>query len=108
MINFDKVDMTILTPHIDQIKEACSINQVKRLFALGSVTRGQLNKASDIDMVVEFNVNDPISYADHYFNLKEKLQELLKRPVDLLEEKAIRNPLLRNEIDKTKVLISGD
>jgi predicted nucleotidyltransferase len=100
--------MNVLNQHIEQIRDACSMNQVKRLFAFGSVTRDDLNNQSDIDLVVEFNDTDPISYTDHYFNLKEKLQQLLKRPIDLLEEKAIRNPFLRIEIDKTKVLLYGD
>jgi predicted nucleotidyltransferase len=100
--------MNVLNQHIEQIRDACSLNQVKRLFAFGSVTRDDLNNQSDIDLVVEFNDTDPISYTDHYFNLKEKLQQLLKRPIDLLEEKAIRNPFLRIEIDKTKVLLYGE
>lgn len=100
--------MNALNDHIEQIKEACSMNQVKRLFAFGSVTRNELKDESDIDLVVEINDSDPISYADHYFDLKEKLEQLLKRPIDLLEEKAIRNPLLRSEIDKTKVMIYGE
>lgn len=108
LLTLVKVDMNALNQHIEQIKEACSLNQVKRLFAFGSVTRDELNNNSDIDLVVEFNDSDPISYTDHYFDLKEKLQQLLKRPIDLLEEKAIRNPFLRIEIDKTKVLIYGE
>ncbi|TVR41394.1 MAG: hypothetical protein EA392_01555 [Cryomorphaceae bacterium] len=100
--------MKELNNHIKQINEACSMNQVKRLFAFGSVTRNELKAESDIDFVVEINDSDPISYTDHYFALKEKLEQLLKRPIDLLEEKAIRNPFLRSEIDKTKVMIYGE
>jgi hypothetical protein len=102
-----KVEMNPLNQHIDQIREACSINQVKRLFAFGSVTRNALNDNSDIDLVVEIDESDPITYTDHYFDLKEKLEKLFNRPIDLLEEKAIKNPFLRSEIDKTKVLIYG-
>lgn len=90
LLTLVKVDMNALSHHIEQIKEVCSVNQVKRLFAFGSVTRNGLNIKSDIDLVVEFNDTDPIAYTDHYFDLKEKLQQLLKRPIDLLEEKAIR------------------
>ena len=78
------------------------------MFAFGSVTRNELNENSDIDLVVEIDESDPLSYTDHYFDLKEKLENLLKRPIDLLEEKAIRNPFLRSEIEKTKVLIYGE
>ena len=100
--------MDILNAHIEQIKEACSVNKVKRLFAFGSVTRNELKAESDIDLVVEIEDSDPISYTDHYYRLKEKLEQLLQRPIDLLEAKAIRNPILRSEIDKTKVMIYGE
>ncbi|MGC9367859.1 MAG: nucleotidyltransferase family protein [bacterium] len=103
-----KVEMNALNQYIDQIKEACSMNRVKRLFAFGSVTRNELNDQSDIDLVVEIEDSDPISYTDHYFDLKEKLERVFERPIDLLEDKAIRNTFLRNEIDKTKVLIYGE
>ena len=39
--------------------------------------------------------------------LKEKLEQLLSRPVDLLEEQAVRNPVLRRSIDHNKKLIYG-
>lgn len=108
LLTLIKVEMIALNQHIEQIKEVCSLNQVKRLFAFGSVTRDKLNLESDIDLVVEFKESDPILYTDYYFDLKEKLQLLLKRPIDLLEEKAIRNPFLKTEIDRTKVLIYGE
>jgi len=44
-------------------------------------------------------------YADNYFDLKERLESLLDRPVDLLEESAIRNPFLKKQIDSEKKLI---
>lgn len=99
--------MEILNQHFSQISEACSTNQVKKLFAFGSVTRNELNDQSDIDLVVDLEDQDPLRYADCYFNLKETLEHVLKRHVDLLEYKAIRNPVLRQEIDRTKVLIYG-
>ncbi len=51
--------------------------------------------------------NDPISYADKYFDLKFQLENILRREVDLLEQKSIRNQLLRREIERTKVQIYG-
>jgi hypothetical protein len=99
--------MNILNEHIEQIIEACQTNQVKRLFAFGSITRSELNANSDIDLIVEIDDSDPFLYTDHYFKLKEKLEKLLNRPIDLLEDKAIKNPYLRSEIDKTKVMIYG-
>ncbi|HYG40984.1 MAG TPA: nucleotidyltransferase domain-containing protein [Cytophagales bacterium] len=99
--------MKVLTQHIAQIKELCDLNNVKSLFAFGSVTTDKLKRESDIDLVVEIDDNDPLSYSDHYFNLKFQLEQLLKRQIDLLEQKAIINPYLREQIEKTKVLVYG-
>jgi uncharacterized protein len=60
---------------------------------------------SDIDLIVDIDSNDPFDYADSYFNLKFALQDLFNRPIDLLENKAIKNPYIRQNIDDSKSLI---
>ena len=100
--------MDILNQHIDQIKKLCELNTVRSLFAFGSVTTDSFKPNSDIDLVVDIDDNDPISYSDKYFNLKFQLEEILDRQIDLLEQKAIRNRFLRSEIDRTKVHIYGN
>ena len=99
--------MKIEQPKIDQIQELCKINKVKTLFAFGSVTRDDFNDTSDIDLVVDIDEKDPFKYTDIYFNLKSKLEDIFKRQVDLLEERAIKNRLFRRELDNTKVKIYG-
>lgn len=99
--------MKELLKHIDQIKKVCSSYKVKSLFAFGSITTDELQQESDIDLVVEIDDRDPLSYSDNYFNLKFELEKILKRQIDLLESKAIKNPYLKKEIEKNKVLIYG-
>lgn len=99
--------MNILNQHIEQIRKLCELNKVSALFAFGSVTTDKFKPDSDIDLVVDIDDNDPISYSDKYFNLKFQLQEILKRHIDLLEQKAIRNRFLKTEIDRTKIQIYG-
>ena len=95
--------------YIDAYKNAltqlCLQNRVKSLYAFGSVLTNQFNNDSDIDLIVDIDSSNPLEYADYYFNLKFALQDLFKRPVDLLENKAIRNDYLRREIDNSKQLI---
>lgn len=100
--------MKIEDQKLDQIKELCRNNKVKSLFAFGSVTRDDFNESSDIDMVVDFDENDPFAYTDLYFNLKTNLEEILKREVDLLEERGIRNRVFKEELDSIKVRIYGN
>jgi predicted nucleotidyltransferase len=60
---------------------------------------------SDIDLIVDIDSNDPLDYADNYFSLKFALEDLLNRKIDLLEDKAIKNPYLRENIDDSKTLL---
>ena len=99
--------MKILNQYIEQIRKLCEINKVRTLFAFGSVTTDKFTSDSDIDLVVDIDDNEPISYSDKYFNLKFQLEKILKRQIDLLEQKAIRNRFLKSEIDQTKILIYG-
>jgi len=70
--------------------------------------RKKFNKENDSNLIVDIDDKDPISYSDKYFNLKFVLEDLLSRKIDLLEEKAIRNPLFKQQIGRTKVLVYGN
>jgi len=99
--------MKIDQPQVEMIQNLCKASKVKSLFAFGSVTRDDFNESSDIDMVVDFYEKDPFKYTDLYLNLKAELEAILKRQVDLLEERAIRNRLFKKQLDDTKVKIYG-
>ena len=77
------------------------------MFVFGSVLTERFNKGSDIDLVVDFKKEDISDYFDNYYNLKDSLQDVLGRKIDLLEEQAIKNPYLRKSIDSSKMLIYG-
>lgn len=77
------------------IAKLCKAHKVKSLYAFGSVLSDNFNAESDIDLIVDFAHIDVEDYADNYFDFKFSLQELFKRPIDLLEEKAIKNPYFR-------------
>lgn len=91
----------------EQIQALCIQHNVRTLFAFGSVLSDKFNSKSDIDLIVDIADSDPFTYTDNYFDLKFKLENLFNRPVDLLENKALKNPYLKKEIDTTKVLVYG-
>lgn len=99
--------MNELSKYNEQIKRLCDLYSVKALFAFGSVITDRFKDDSDIDLIVEINSNDPIIYSENYFSLKSSLEQLFKRKIDLLEEKAVKNPFLKQQIDKTKILVYG-
>jgi predicted nucleotidyltransferase len=73
----------------------------------GSALTENFKRSSDIDLLVDFSGVELYDYADNYFDLKSSLEKLFKRQVDLLEDKAVKNPYLRKSIDSTKILIYG-
>lgn len=99
--------MTIFEQHIEDITRLCSEHKVKELYAFGSVLTDKYNNESDIDLIVDFEAMDVLNYADNYYDLKSSLQDVLKRPVDLLEERAIKNPYFKQVIHQQKQLIYG-
>jgi len=91
--------------YTNAVRKLCVKNKVKSLYAFGSVLTNRFNHDSDIDLIVDIDSVNPLEYGDCYFNLKYALQDLFHRPIDLLENKAIRNNYLRQEIDNSKQLI---
>jgi len=99
--------MNVLEHNKESIIALCAKYKVGKLFAFGSVITNRFGNDSDIDLIVDFKTIDVYEYADNYFDLKFELEKLFKRDVDLLEDKAIKNPYLRQSIDSTKELIYG-
>jgi predicted nucleotidyltransferase len=99
--------MSFLENHITDISKLCKRHKVKSLYAFGSVLTDRFSDKSDVDLVVEFQPIDLLEYSDNYFDLKFSLQDILKRPIDLLEEQAIKNPYFRQSLDKQRQLIYG-
>jgi uncharacterized protein len=97
----------LLTDNIDKIKILCMAHNVKTLFAFGSVCSERFNDESDIDLLISFNPMDYGDYADAYFDIAEKLEELFERPVDLVTDKSLANPYFIDSINHTKTLLYG-
>lgn len=99
--------MNPIDANIDRLVALCKKHKVARLFAFGSIVTNRFNKDSDIDLVVDFEAVDLYDYANNYLDSKYPLEALFNRKVDLLEEKAIKNPFFRKTIDTKKKLIYG-
>lgn len=99
--------MTLIDQHINDIKKLCADHKVKQLYAFGSVLTNRFNNESDIDLIVDFDPMDFSLYADNYFDLKFSLQKIFNRSIDLLEEKAIKNPYFRQNLNQQRQLIYG-
>ena len=99
--------MTLLDKYSSDIHKLCRDHRVKRLYAFGSVLTDQFAQSSDVDLIVDFDDIDVVDYADNYFDLKFSLEDILKRSVDLLEEKALKNPYFKKAISQKRQLVYG-
>ena len=101
--------MRLIRKNMAQIVALCEKHKVLQLFVFGSILTNKFNKNSDVDFTVVFDRDSLplLVYGDNYFDLKFALEDLLKRPVDLVEYNAIRNPYFKEELDETKQLIYG-
>jgi len=97
----------IIDDNIGKIKTLCLNHNVKSLFAFGSVCTGKFDDTSDIDLLISFNTMDFGDYADNYFILAEKFEEIFQTPVDLITDKSLSNPYFINSINRTKTHIYG-
>ena len=88
----------------DAILQLATRYGARNVRIFGSVARHEADTQSDIDFLVQFSEKlDVLDYADNYFAFLEKLEVLLGKKVDLVSKKSLKNPVLIEEIDRTKI-----
>ncbi len=85
-----------------KIIKACKEYKVKELCAFGSILTDDFSEKSDVDLLVVFDLDYPDGAFDQYFGLKENLEDVLNRHVDLVCYNAIKNPYFKKEVENTK------
>lgn len=92
--------------HRQELRALCQEYDVERLALFGSAATGSSRvNSSDLDFLVEFRTPSASGYANRYFGLLEGLQNIFKRPVDLVVESAIKNPYFREAVNREKALL---
>jgi predicted nucleotidyltransferase len=99
-----------MAPSIDDcrgaVAELCRRYRVHRLELFGSATGDRFDpQRSDVDLIVEFEPLAEGEHADAYFGLRESLETLFGRPVDLVMLRAVRNPYFLQAIEPTRTLL---
>lgn len=93
----------LVKSRLAELRKLCRRFHVRRLDLFGSAARGDFDpQRSDVDFVVEFERDKPMRALDAYFGLKEALEALLDRPVDLVMAGAVENPYLRSSIEQSR------
>ena len=87
-----------------EIEEFCKRWSITEFFVFGSVLREDFRPDSDIDVLVSI---DPEAYISLFeiAQMQIELENMFKRPVDLVEKEGLRNPYRRREILSTAQVI---
>ena len=90
---------------INELKGLCEQHHVKELYLFGSAAKGNFDaQNSDIDLVVNFSENiTPENFAENYFSFLEALEKLFNKDIDLLSYRALKNEILIQQVEQTKV-----
>lgn len=80
---------------IGAIRRACRRHGVERLRVFGSILTDRFDpERSDVDFLVDFLPNNGDLFHD-YFDLKDELERIVGRNVDLVDASAVRNPYFK-------------
>ena len=93
-----------ISSHREELRELCRRFHVRRLYLFGSATGDDFDAdRSDLDFLVEFDRGAPGAMSfKTFFGLKEALEALFGRSVDLVEPSAILNPYLKHGIERSR------
>jgi predicted nucleotidyltransferase len=99
--------LNLLEEKLPELERLCKLHGVKKLEVVGSAAR-ELDfdpTRSDVDFLVEFEPGHlPASLAE-FFGLREALEHTVGRAVDLLMLDAVRNPYVRESLERNRRLL---
>jgi len=94
--------MSLTSSQINIIKDFFSKQPVLKAYLFGSYGRGNENKDSDIDLLVELDYSQPIGLE--FIQMQLDLQKLLSKKVDLVSARGL-SKYIQPILDKEKKLI---
>lgn len=96
----------LIERHREQLIALCRRYGVSRLDLFGSAAKGSFEpQNSDLDFIAHFERTREPGYAERFYYFAESLEALFQRRVDVLTERMIRNPIFREEVERTRQVI---
>ncbi len=98
---------TVVEEHLDAIRALCRKHAVARLELFGSAATDAFHPAdSDVDFIVDHAPDIDLGpWMPRSFEVKERLEALLGRPVDLVMAGGMRNPRFIASANETPRLL---
>lgn len=97
----------LIEDNYEAIKKLCAQYRVQRLELFGSALTGRNfdPEKSDLDFLVEFLPLKQGEYADAYFGLLEAIEKIFNKNIDLVMNRAIKNPYFLESINKNRKVL---
>lgn len=96
----------LVQQHRAEIAALCRRLGVKELDVFGSALREDFDpQTSDVDFLVELPAQDAETYFDTWFDLKEQLEKITGRKVDLITPEMLTNPYLKKRVLESRECI---
>lgn len=97
----------VVEDNLPAIRELCREFGVARLELFGSAARGDFDpERSDVDFLVEYAPETDLGpWLKRFFELRERLEALLGRPVDLVMAGALRKPWVIEWVNEDRQLV---
>lgn len=87
---------------IEELREVCRENSVAELYIFGSALSKEFSNQSDLDFAYVLKEDlSPIEYGDAFFGLMKGLESLFERNIDLVSYRVVKNPIFKQELDRT-------
>ncbi|TAG59340.1 MAG: hypothetical protein EAZ27_00760 [Cytophagales bacterium] len=97
-----------IQPYLPEVIELFEKHKITSAYVFGSVLTDAFNEQSDLDFLVNIQEDlDPVETGGHLWDLTYELEDLLKRSVDLLTERSLKNPYFIKQVNDTKFSIYG-
>lgn len=94
----------LIEDKIPDLIALCKTHRVESFDLFGSAVKNAINEDSDLDFLVQFYAEiDVLDYANNYFEFLKQLEILTGKKVDLVSKKSLKNPILIEEIERSKV-----
>ena len=96
----------LLEQHHSDLDRLCRKHLVRRLEVFGSAADETFNpESSDLDFLVEYLPLEDGQHAKAYFGLLHDLEDLFHCQIDLVMDRAIRNPYFRAGVNQSRQVI---
>lgn len=87
-----------------ELNAICRKHAVSNLYLFGSAVKGSHKTSSDLDFAVLFYEQlSPLEHGSEFFEFKASLEQLFQTEIDLVSYRVVKNPVFKEELDKTKI-----